>query len=218
MKIAITGATGFVGQHLLTEALNRGHDVTAIVRDPGKITATNRLNLIVEQADIFNVEKLAGLIQGHDAVLSAYNSGWDNPNIYDEFITGSKAIQNACLKAGVKRLLIIGGAGSLKIEPGKQLVDMPDFPVAWKTGALAARDYFNMLQNERDLEWTYLSPAIEMHPGTSGVRTGNYRKGTNEPVFNDKGESKISVEDTAVALLDETEKPHYIRKRFTVAW
>lgn len=81
MKIAITGATGFVGQHLLTEALNRGHDVTAIVRDPGKITATNRLNLIVEQADIFNVEKLAGLIQGHDAVLSAYNSGWDNPNI-----------------------------------------------------------------------------------------------------------------------------------------
>ncbi|RCR70575.1 NAD(P)-dependent oxidoreductase [Larkinella punicea] len=214
MKIALIGATGFVGSALLKEALHRGYDVTAIVRHPEKNTVENP-QLTAVKGDVLNEAEVAGLVAGHDAVVSAYNAGWQNPNLYNEYLAGSHAIQNGTKKAGVKRLLVVGGAGSLEIAPGVQLIDTPQFPAEWKPGALAARDYLNTLKKEEDLDWTFISPAILLEPGE---RTGQFRLGTNQPVFDENGVSKISVEDLAVALLDELDKPAHVRQRFTVGY
>jgi putative NADH-flavin reductase len=217
MKIALIGASGFVGSAVLKEALDRGHVVTAIVRHPDKIKTENK-NLKKVKANALNADEVANAVKGHDAVINAYNPGWTNPNIYNEFLEGAKSVQEGAKKAGVKRLFAIGGGGSLYVAPGVQLVDTPQFPDEWKQGALAARDYLKLIKQEKDLEWTFLSPAIEMHQGTSGTRKGSYRKGLEEPVFDENGRSIISVEDMAIAIIDEIEKPAHIRQRFTVAY
>ena len=218
MNIAIIGASGFVGSALLRESVRRGHIITAIARHPDKIDTNDDHHITAVGCDIFEDDKLAGVLADHDAVLNAYNPGWDDPNIYNDFLKGSQVIQDAVKNAGVKRYLVIGGAGSLEIAPGKQLVDTPDFPKEYKEGAKAARDYLDILRKEKDLDWTFLSPAILMHPGIDTGRTGKYRVGTEQPVFDEKGESKISAEDLSVALLDELEKGAFIKKRFTVAY
>ena len=214
MKIAIIGATGYVGSAVLNEALHRGHEVTAIARNTDKITIKNA-KLKVVSANIDDSDNLAKILAGHDAVVSAFNAGLTNPNLYNDFIKGSETIQQATRLSGVKRFLIVGGAGSLEIAPGLQLVDSPEFPKEWKTGATAARDYLNILKKEKDLDWTFLSPAIELHPGK---RTGVFRLGTDQPVFDDKNQGKISVEDLAVAIIDELEQNQFIKKRFTVGY
>lgn len=216
LKIALIGASGFVGSAVLNEVLNRGHQVTAIVRNPEKIDIINS-NLTVLKVDVLNETETIEAITGHDLVLSAFNSGFSGEGVYDKFIAGSKAIQAATKKAGVPRLFVVGGAGSLFIGDN-QLVDAPDFPADYKNGALAARDYLKILQEEKDLAWTFISPAIEMHPGTSGIRKGEYRKGLNNPVFDTAGRSLISVEDLAVAIADEAEANQYKNQRFTVAY
>jgi putative NADH-flavin reductase len=217
MKIALIGASGFVGSHVLAEALQRGHAVTAIVRHPEKITTVHP-QLTVKKGDILNDEEVATLVKGHDAVVGAYNPGWGNPNIYNEFLEGSQSIQRGVKKSGVKRLLTVGGAGSLEVAPGVQLVDTPQFPAEYKAGALAARDYLNILKKEDQLEWTFLSPAILMHPGITDGRTGKYRTNTNQPVFDAKGESRLSVQDLSVAIVDELENNRFVRQRFTAAY
>lgn len=217
MKIALIGATGFVGSHVLTELVNRGHEVTAISRNPEKLVSDSKL-VTSKKGDVFNEEEFAKLVEGHDAVISAYNPGWTNPDIYNEFLAGAQAIQAAVKKSGVKRILVVGGAGSLEIAPGVQLVDTPEFPEQIKPGATSARDYFNILKKETELDWTFLSPAIEMHQGTSGVRKGTYRTGLNNPVFDESGRSVLSVEDLAIAIADEIENPQFIQKRFTAAY
>jgi len=214
MKIALIGATGFVGTAVLNEALSRGHQVTAIARNTSKLAADTP-DLVVKEADAYNITELTPAIAGNDAAVSAFNSGWTNPNIYDDFIKGSETIQQATKLAGVKRLLVVGGAGSLEIKPGEQLVDRPSFPAEWKNGALAARDYLNTLRTETDLDWTFLSPAIHLHPGE---RTGKFRLGTDSPVFDDKGQADISVEDMAVAIVDELEQGQFIKRRFTLGY
>lgn len=217
MNIAIIGATGFVGTALLNEAVLRGHSVTAISRHPEKIQL-NDDKVTSKEVDVFDGDHLAEVLEGHDAVLSAYNSGWGNPNIYDDYMKGAEAIQNAVREAGISRFLVVGGAGSLEGEEGQQLVDSPDFPKEHKDGALAARDYLDILRSEEGLEWTLLSPAVEMHPEVDSGRTGEYRKGQDQPVFDDRGKSQISVEDLAVALLDELENNEHIQQRFTVGY
>ena len=214
MKIALIGASGFVGSSLLNEALNRGHEVTAIVRHPEKITLESD-RLTVKKGDVQKEYEVTTLVAGHDAVVSAYNPGWDNPNIYNDSLAGLQSIQSGTKKAGIKRLLVVGGAGSLEVAPGVQLVDTPQFPEPWKAGALAARDYLTILRKETDLDWTFLSPAILLEPGE---RTGKFRLGTEQPVFDANGNSKISVNDLAVALLDELENPQFIRQRFTLGY
>lgn len=216
MKIALIGATGFVGTHLLEEALQRGHEVTVIVRDPSKIGNPSE-KLTVVKGDIKHVAELAAQLKGNDVVVSAFNPGWTNPNIYDDFIAGSKDIQAAVEQSGVKRLITIGGAGSLYID-GKQLVDSPDFPAEYKAGATAARDYLNMLKENTVLDWTFFSPAIEMHPGITTGRTGKFRLGTENPVFNESGRSILSVQDLAVVIIDEAENAQFLKKRFTAAY
>jgi putative NADH-flavin reductase len=217
MKVALIGATGFVGAQILSELLERGHQVTAIARNPGKVSIQHA-NLVLKEGDVYNTAELSALLQGLDAVVSAFNAGWENPDLYDDFIRGSRSVQEAVKQAGVKRLIVIGGAGSLEITPGVQLVDTPQFPAEYKPGATAARDYLNIIKQEQELDWTFISPAIEMNHSTAGVRRGTYRTALNNPVFDENGRSLLSVEDLALVTVDELEQPKHIRQRFTAAY
>jgi putative NADH-flavin reductase len=216
MKVALIGASGFVGTAILDELINRGHQVTALVRNPEKVKQAE--NVTAVKTNALNEDEVSQAVKEHDVVVNAFNPGWANPNIYEEFLQGAKAIQKGVKKSGVRRLFIIGGGGSLYIAPEQQLVDSPDFPAEWKPGALAARDYLDIIKEEQELDWTFLSPAIEMHQGTAGIRKGTYRTGLENPVFNEEGRSVISVEDMAIAIVDELETPKHVRKRFTVAY
>jgi putative NADH-flavin reductase len=217
MKVALIGATGFVGSQVLKELVLRGHETIAIARNTAKIPTENGLVTAVS-ADVLKPEEVAAAVSGVDAVISTYNPGWTNPNIYNEFLQGAQAIQEGIKQTDVKRYLIVGGAGSLYVKPGVQLIDTPHFPEEYKPGASAAREYLDILKQETELDWTFLSPAIEMHPGTSGVKKGTYRKNLEEPVFDENHKSIISVEDLAVAIVDEIEQGNHIKQRFTVAY
>lgn len=214
MKVAIIGATGFLGTNLVNEFTNRNHEVTAISRTAKE---SDKANLKYVAVDVFNIQQLAEVLKGNDAVVSAFNPGWTNPNIYADFLAGAKAIQEAVKLSGVKRLITIGGAGSLYIN-GKQLVDGPDFPAEIKPGATAAREYLDIIKEEKELDWAFFSPAIEMHQGITTGRTGNYRLGLENPVFNDENRSILSGEDVAVVLADEVENPRHHQVRFTAAY
>jgi putative NADH-flavin reductase len=217
MKVALIGATGFVGTAILRELIDRGHEVTAIARHPEKLAIKSPLIHAVA-ADVMDKDQVATAVKGNDVVVSAYNAGWTNPRIYEDFLAGSRAIQAGVKASGVKRYIVIGGAGSLEIKPGLQLIDTPQFPAEYKPGASAARDYLNELRHEKELEWTYFSPAILMNHDTSGVRKGHYRLGLDNPVFDEEGKSVLSAEDLAIAIVDEVEHPRHIRQRFTAAY
>jgi putative NADH-flavin reductase len=213
MKIALIGATGFVGNALLERLLSRGHAVRALQRDVTKLSP--RAGLEVRAVDVLSGTDIAAHFEGLDAVVSAFNAGWANPNLHDDFLNGSAAIADAARTAGV-RLIVVGGAGSLYLAPGQQLVDSPAFPVEWKSGALAARETLNRLQaDESMLDWTFVSPAIHLEPGPA---TGHYRVGTDSPVVDAAGESRITVGDLAAAIVDEVEAPRHRRARFTAAY
>jgi len=214
-KVAVIGATGFVGTQVVKELSDRGYEVEAIVRDASKVQQNEKVT--AKSVDVNHVEQLAEALKGNDAVISTFNAGWTNPNLYDDFLNGSVNIEKAVEQSGVKRFITVGGAGSLFID-GKQLVDGPDFPADIKPGATAARDYLNRIKENNTLDWTFFSPAIEMHPGTAGIRTGSYRTALENPVFDENGRSMLSVEDVAVALVDELEQNNHIRERFTAAY
>ncbi len=213
MKIALIGATGFTGAPVLAELLSRGHQVTALARNPAKLAAEKGLTVV--KADVLDEKQVAAAVAGHDAVISAYNPGWSEPKIHDIFLQGSHAILQGIKQAGVKRVLVIGGAGSLYVAPGLQLVDTPQFPAEYKQGALAARELLNRIEKETTLDWTLISPPIGLAPGE---RSGKYRVGAND-LLPGQGDAPagISVADLAVAIVDEIEKPQHIKKRFTAA-
>lgn len=215
MKIGLIGA-GFVGQAVMKELTARGHAVTLLVRSPEKAHAPAGVTVLKVNAQ--DAEAVAYAVKGLDVVISAYNAGWANPDLYADFLKGSRAIQAGVKAADGPRLIVVGGAGSLFVAPGQQLVDQPAFPAEYKAGATAARDYLNELRKEEKLDWTFFSPAIEMHPGTSGVRKGEYRTDLESPVFDANGRSVLSVEDLAVAVVDEAENHRYSRQRFTAAY
>lgn len=210
MKLALIGATGTIGQRILHEALNRGHQVTAIVRNSSRLTKQNP-NLRVVTADIFNPESVAQAVAGQDAVISAYGA----PHGQDQLLVDvARSLIQGVKQAGVPRLLVVGGAGSLEVAPGVQLMDTPAFLPAWKANAQAQRDALNVYR-KADLDWTYLSPAALIQPGE---RTGHYRTGGEQLVVDAEGNSHISAEDYAIAMLDEVEHPQHVRQRFTVAY
>lgn len=213
MRIAVIGATGFVGSKVLAEALERGHQVTAVVRYPEKLPQQARL--VGRKADVYEAAQVAAAVEGHDAVISAFNPGWAEPDLYNLHVKGSQAIQSGVKRSGVKRLLVVGGAGRLEVAPGVQLVDTPDFPAESKQGALGAREALKLLKQENALEWTFVSPAVFLEPGQ---RTGKHRLGGDQVLMNGSGPARLSVEDLAVAILDELEKPQHLRKRFTAAY
>ena len=216
MKIALIGATGFVGTAVATELLQRGHDVTALVRNPAKLAAHPRMT--ARALDACDPDAVASAVKGHDAVISAFNPGWDAPDLYAHFLKGSTAIENGVAQAGVKRLLVVGGAGSLFVAPGVQMVDTPEFashvPANVVPGAKAARDALTALRGNTTLDWTFLSPPALLAPGE---RTGTYRVGSEDLLMAGPAPAGISVADLAVAIVDEIEQPRHLRARFTVA-
>ncbi|MCW5797143.1 MAG: hypothetical protein LZF60_270027 [Nitrospira sp.] len=213
MKIALIGATGFVGSAILKEALDRGHEVTAIVRHPEKLTPHPKLH--PQKGDVYNDDEVARVVAGHHAVISAFNPGWSNQDIYNQQVKGVQAIINGVKKAGIKRLLFVGGAGSLEVKPGVQALDLPSFPAEYKQGALATRETLNVLRKEMGLDWSFLSPSADIAPGR---RTGKFRLGKDQMLRDASGQSRISTEDYAMAMIDEVEKPAHLRQRFTVGY
>jgi putative NADH-flavin reductase len=203
MKIAILGATGYVGSHLVLEAQRRGHTVTAIARRAH--TPVQSPQLVAVSLDISDASALVAALSGHDAVISATRFTGSNPH----------GLIDAVTRAGVSRLLVVGGAGSLEVTPGRALVDMPDFPAEYKDEALAGRAFLDVLRKEMRLDWTFLSPAAQLEPGQ---RTAKFRIGEDQLLTDEHGVSRISVEDYAVAMLDELEQPTHQRRRFTVAY
>ena len=215
-KIAVIGATGFVGSKVVNELASRGYAVEAIARDTTKITESDLVK--AKKLDVYNVDELAEGLKGVDAVISTFNPGWTNPNIFEDFLKGAESIEKAVEKAGVKRYIVVGGAGSLYIAEGLQLIDTPEFPTEIKPGAEAARQYLEIIKKNEVLDWTFFSPAIEMHQGTAGIRKGTYRTALENPVFDENGRSVLSVEDVAVALVDELENGKFVKQRFTAAY
>jgi putative NADH-flavin reductase len=183
------------------------------VRHPEKLQPQPKLR--PHGADVYNSDEMARVVAGHDAVISAFNPGWGNPDIYNLQVKGTKAIIDGVKKAGIKRLLFVGGAGSLEVKPGVQAVDLPGFPAEYKQGALATREALTLLRKEPSLEWSFLSPSADLSPGQ---RTGRFRLGKDQMLTDTNGQSRISIQDYAMAMIDEVERPAHVRQRFTVGY
>lgn len=217
--IVILGATGYVGRALLKEALDRGEKVTAIVRNADKLKDFNSPNLTVVEGDITDPEVIVKYAKGKDAIISAYNPGWSNPNMYEETLENYPKILEGAKESGVPRLLIVGGAGSLFVKPGLRLMDTGTLPEAWLPGVRSmGKFYLDTLTNENDIDWVFLSPAANLGNLQYGERTGKYRVGKDDLLVDENGESFISVEDYAMAMIDELENPKHHKERFTVAY
>ncbi|HEU5374176.1 MAG TPA: NAD(P)-dependent oxidoreductase [Ktedonobacteraceae bacterium] len=209
MKIAIFGASGTIGQRITLEALVRGHEVIALSRSAeGFPIAHPRLRVV--QVNILDPASVAQAVKDADVVVNA-TSGRASADVHEFYMRSTQSTIEGVKRAGGKRLIVVGGAGSLEVAPSVQLVDTPDFPAAWRLGANAQRDTL-ALYRASDIDWTFFSPSALIAPGR---RTGNYRLGTDSLLTNDQGESYISAEDYAAALLDEIEHPQFLRKRFT---
>ncbi len=212
-KIMVIGSSGMIGQRILHEALNRGHHVTALVRDTSG-TGEHRAELDYHTGDIFKPDTIATAAVDHDVVVSAYGPGKGDPSLV---VKAAHALIDALTRVEPIRLIVVSGAGSLEVKPGLQLVDAPDFPTEWKAIALAHREALDVYRKAgmAEFDWTAISPAALIAPGT---RTGKFRTGTDQLLVDDKGKSYISAEDFAVAVVDEIEKPQFQGKRFTVAY
>ena len=209
MKVVLFGASGMIGSRALDELVRRGHTVSAVVRHPEKVKPANGVTVV--KGDVTLSGDVAAAARGADAAVSAYSPPRTDPGMISDAV---RALIAGLNEAGVKRLIVVGGAGSLEVAPGVQLVDTPSFPPGWTAIALAHRDVLPVLR-ESDLDWSYFSPAALIEPGQ---RTGRFRLGGTRLVANDHGESKISVEDYAFALVDELEKPRHLRQQFTVGY
>ena len=202
MKVVLIGATGNAGSRILAELLRRGHSVTAIVRNPERVPIGP--GVTPKRGDVSDLIALSDQLKGHDAVISAVRFTTSDP---------TKLIK-AVHASGVKRYLVVGGAGSLETASGLKVIDGPNFPPAYKPEAAAGVVFLDILRGEKELEWTFLSPSALFIPGE---RTGKFRLGKDHLLINERG-SSISFEDYAIALVDELEKPQHRRERFTVGY
>lgn len=203
MKVVLIGASGFIGSRLLAELASRGHNVTAIVRNPEKVAA--RPGVTAVKGDVFDKDGLAKLLAGHDAVISAVHFSASDP----------QTLLAAVKQSGVKRYLVVGGAGSLEVAPGVKLFDTKEFPAIYLDEAKKGGAYLNLLKGESGLDWTFLSPSALIEPGE---RTGRFRLGKDQLLVDGNGQSRISAEDYAIALVDELETSAHSRQRFTVGY
>ena len=214
-NVLLIGATGFVGSAVLNELLERGHEVTAVVRNAAKLPQ-NELLTAVEQ-DVSDVEAIAKLAEGKDAVISAYNPGWMNPEIEKLITENYPKILEAAKKSGVERLIIVGGAGTLFCAPGLRVVDSGVIPAEIMDGVRPLGNfYLNTLTNENDIDWVFFSPAGVLDE--EGKKTGNYRLGKDDLIVDAEGNSHISVQDYADALVNELEQPVHHKERFTIGY
>lgn len=199
-----------IGKRIAEEAIRRGHQVTAVVRNPDKLSEyQEKMNIV--RANAVDPSSIAEAVKGHDAVISAYGPKFGEE---EELLEAARALIEGVRRGGVQRLLIVGGAGSLITDSGDALMDTPEFPEELRPLAKAHADAYGIYQ-ESDLEWTYLSPAAIIEPGR---RSGQFRIGMDRLVTDESGSSRISVEDYAVAMLDELDDPQFIGTRFTVAY
>ena len=207
MNVVLYGATGQSGSRILRELISRGHRVTAVARNISKLPST----VTAKQDDLSNVDIIAATIEGADAVISAYGPPHDET---DALIGVTERQIAAVKKAGNVRLIVVGGAGSLEVAPGVTLLASGHLPAQWVPIAISHEKTLKVLQAS-DINWTYFSPAAFFEPGQ---RTGKFRLGTNQLITDSKGESRISLEDYAIALVDELEKPAHERARFTIGY
>jgi uncharacterized protein len=211
MELIIFGASGLLGTRLVTEALDRGHDVTAVARDASRLDDRDG-RVRTASADATDAGSVAAVAAGHDVAISAVTQH-EAPQM---MVDAARALLEGLASAGVPRLISVGGAGSLEVEPGKRLVDTPDFHEEWKPEALAAADALEVFrQSDASVEWSFISPGALLAPGE---RTGDYRLGGDRLLVANDGRSHISMEDFAVAILDEAEQPKHPRQRFTAAY
>jgi uncharacterized protein len=212
MKIAVFGGTGRIGQRIVDEALRRGHVVTVVVRDPTKVPP--KTNLSATKGDVTVIEHVVAAVSGQEAVVSAVSPG-GNAAGNETLVKAARALLDGLKVAGVGRLIVVGGGGSLKVADGKDLVDSPEFPAGWKAPALAHRESLKLFREEGSISWTWMAPPALIEPGE---RTGKFRTGADRLITDAKGDSRISMEDYAVALIDELEKPRFVRKVMTAAY
>jgi uncharacterized protein len=213
-KVTVIGGSGMIGQRVVREALERGHHVTLLVRDPAKVTERHE-RLKVARGDVLESEALTTALAGQDVVISAVGAARAKDPDYLLYLRAAHSLTTALRAMGdvAPRLLVVGGVGSLRDLSGNMILDrVPKDRRPEHLGQMAALNFYRTVE---DVRWTYLSPPGRIAPGP---RTGVYRTGQDELVMNDKGESSISMEDYAVAMLDELEKPRHVRKRFTVAY
>ena len=203
MKIAVIGATGNVGQRIVAEATSRGHTVTAVARNVDAVALQDGITPVA--ADLTDEAGMADALKGHDVAVMS---------VRFEKLDVDQALR-AIERSGVPRLLIVGGAASLEVAPGVQLIDTPDFPDFIKVEAEPARQALARIRREEKVDWTFLSPSVFFGPGE---RTGTFRLGKDELLTAEDGKSHISYEDYAIALLDEIEQPKHRRERFTVGY
>ena len=214
-NVLLIGATGFVGSAVLNELVSRGHKVTAVVRNIEKVAKSELVDAVKE--DVANVDAIAKLAEGKDAIISAYNPGWTNPDIATLISENYPKILSAAKKSGVERLLIVGGAGTLFCAPGLRVVDSGAIPEEIMGGVRPLGDfYLNTLMNENDIDWVFFSPAGVFDP--QGKKTGNYRLGKDDLIVDAEGNSHISVQDYADAMVNELEKPAHHKERFTIGY
>ena len=212
MKIAIIGASGFIGSALTTEALSRGHQVKALVSRPERMEAA--AGLTAEKVDVLDTAGLALALSGVDLVLSAF-SGHKESDVASYYIRGFQSILAASTEAKVPRLLVVGGAASLEYVPGQMLLTSPDFPAAYLGSAQGAYQALQLLKAQSQQNWSYLSPAAEIF---SGEKTGSFRLGLDQLLTDADGKSRISTADYAVAMLNEAEQNIHANQRFCVAY
>lgn len=206
MKLLVFGANGRQGSRVVTEALERGHEVTAVVHDAARADAVDT-RAQVAVADARDAAAVAAVAGGHDAAINATRG---------EYVEIAQGLLTGLSQAGVKRLVTVGGAGSLLVENGERLVDQPYFPDVAKAEALAAAEGLDAYRAaETDVDWTFASPAALLDPGE---RTGSYRTGGDQLLTDDEGNSRISMEDFAIALVDEVEQGRHLKQRFTAAY
>jgi putative NADH-flavin reductase len=209
MKITLVGATGLSGSRILTELLARGHEVIALVRDPGKLASHEHLTLV--QGSVEEEAVLVAALEGADALVSAYGPGPEHPELLlaaiEQLLAGARA-------SGVPRFLYVGGAGSLEVAPGVTLIASGHLPAEWLGIAQAHADALEIVRNS-GLNWTCLSPSAYFGPGE---RTGKFRVAKDSLISDEQHNSRISMEDFAIALVDELENPRHERQRFTVGY
>ncbi|KVN72344.1 3-beta hydroxysteroid dehydrogenase [Burkholderia ubonensis] len=208
LNIALFGATGTIGSRIAAEAARRGHRVTALSRTPG----AGSDGITAKAADLFDPASIAAALPDHDVVASAYGPKQDDPA---QVVAATEALVAGVRQAGLKRLVVVGGAGSLEVAPGKQLVDAEGFPDAYKAVALAHRDALTYLRSVGDLDWTFFAPAALIAPGE---RTGTFRTGVGKLIVDANGDSKISAEDYAIAFVDALEQGTFVREIATAAY
>jgi hypothetical protein len=214
LRISVIGGTGMIGQRVVQEALDRGHHVTMIVRDPARVTRKHE-RLTVTQGDVLESPLIARIIAGQDVVVSAVGTARAQNPDSTLYLQAAKSLVDALTSLGdeAPRLIVVGGVGSLQDPQGKLMLERaPVDRQPEHLGQKAALDFYRKISN---VKWTYMSPPGRIAPGE---RTGVYRTGEDELIANDKGESAISMEDYAVALIDEAENPQHTGRRFTVGY